>query len=55
MGDRSWREEVERRVVTPQIIVVALLVASIGFLAMAVVLVQLGILVFFGTVLSSPL
>jgi hypothetical protein len=41
--DRSWREEVERRVVTPQIIVAALLVASIGFLAVAVVVVHLGI------------
>ena len=43
MRDRSWREEVERRVVTPQIIVAALLIASIGFLTVAVVLVHLGI------------
>jgi hypothetical protein len=43
MSDTSWQEEVGRRVVLIQIIVAALLFASIGFLAVAAVLVQLGV------------
>jgi len=42
MPDTSWHEEVGRRVVTIQIIVTALFGASLGFLAVAAVLVQMG-------------
>ncbi len=41
MPDPSWREEVGRRVITGQIIVVGLLVGSITFLAVAAILVHL--------------
>jgi hypothetical protein len=43
MPDTSWREEVERRVVTARIIVAALLAGSIGFLAVAAALVHLDV------------
>jgi hypothetical protein len=43
MPDESWPEEVGRRVVTGQIIVGALLAASIGFLAVVAVLVHLDV------------
>lgn len=42
MPDTSWHDEVGRRVVTVQIVVTALFAASLGFLAVAAVLVQLG-------------
>lgn len=42
MPDTSWHDEVGRRVITIQIIVTALFVASLGFLAVVAVLVQMG-------------
>jgi len=42
MPDTSWHEEVGRRVVTPQIIVAALLAGCLIFLVVVVTLVQLG-------------
>lgn len=43
MSDSSWQEKVGQRVVTVQIIVVALFVGSISFLAVAAALVHLAI------------